>query len=126
METSFLQMINPNSGSLSIFSSQMMLSCHGLSFPLRLACCGKWRVHKCPSSHCWKKPKQPQYFCSSSSPFTPDCQSRSTNHLTVQTDQEPHTPVLLKEVLQYMDIKPGQVRNFCLSICHNFFRFWRI
>lgn len=123
METSFLQMINPNSGSLFIFSSRMMLFCHGLLLPLHLACRGKWRVHKCASSHCWRKPNQPQHFCSSSSPFTPDCQSRSTKHSTLQTDQEPHTPVLLKEVMQYMDIKPGQVRNFCFSICHNLFLF---
>ncbi|XP_047673013.1 probable methyltransferase-like protein 15 isoform X3 [Tachysurus fulvidraco] len=75
---------------------------------LRLACCGKRRMHKCAYSNSWRKPNQTQSFCSSSS-FTPDCQSRSTKHLSLPADQEPHTPVLLKEVLQYMDIKPGQV-----------------
>ncbi|MCI4393062.1 hypothetical protein PGIGA_G00153120 [Pangasianodon gigas] len=88
---------------------QMTLFSHGLLLPLRLACHGKWRVHKCAYSRCWRKPNQPQRFCSSSSPFTPDCHTRSTKHSSLQADQEPHTPVLLKEVLQYMDIKPGQV-----------------
>ncbi|TSP90498.1 putative methyltransferase-like protein 15 [Bagarius yarrelli] len=66
-------------------------------------------MHKSASSSSWRKPNQIQRFCSSSSSFTPDCQSRSPAPSSLPTDQKPHTPVLLKEVLQYMDIKPGQV-----------------
>ncbi|GAA6096609.1 probable methyltransferase-like protein 15 isoform X1 [Tachysurus ichikawai] len=84
---------------------------------LRLACCGKRRMHKCAYSNSWRKPNQTQSFCSSSS-FTPDCQSRSTKHLSLPADQEPHTPVLLKEVLQYMDIKPGQLSKAWRSGLH--------
>ncbi|XP_053349393.1 probable methyltransferase-like protein 15 [Clarias gariepinus] len=89
----------------------MTLFCHGLPLPLRLACRRKWRVHKCEYSRRWWKPNQPQLgFCSGSSPLSPDCHRRSTKQSSLQPNQEePHTPVLLKEVLQYMDIKPGQV-----------------
>lgn len=116
-------MINLNFGSLSIFSFQMSHFWHGLLLPQLLAYRGKWRVHKCAYHCCWRKPNKPQLFSSSSSLFTPDCHSRSTKHSSLQADQKPHTPVLLKEVLQYMDIKPGQVRNFCFLICSIFFFF---
>ncbi|KAK3510100.1 hypothetical protein QTP70_026829 [Hemibagrus guttatus] len=106
-----MQMINPNFGSLSFFSFQMTFFSHGLFLPLRLACRGTRRTHKCAYSRSWRKPNQIQRFCSSSSPFTPNCRSRSTEHSSLPADQEPHTPVLLKQVLQYMDIKPGQVSS---------------
>lgn len=86
----------------------MQLFCRGFFLPVRLGRCGKSRVHKRACSRCWRKPNQPRHFCSSSS-STPELRSRSTKNSSSQPDQEPHTPVLLKEVLQHMDVKPGQV-----------------
>lgn len=39
---------------------------------------------------------------------------------SVSTENPPHTPVMLKEVLHYLDIQPGQVRLHLCYLCELF------
>ncbi|XP_037390308.1 probable methyltransferase-like protein 15 isoform X2 [Pygocentrus nattereri] len=89
----------------------MALSSRGLLMSLCQA-----RLHmqrkvspKCTPGCCWRKLQQPQHVCSISTSSRFDCHSGKTEQSITQTKREAHTPVLLKEVLQYLDIKPGQV-----------------
>lgn len=45
---------------------------------------------------------------------------RSEELSSVSTEKPPHTPVMLKEVLHYLDIKPGQVRLHLCYFCKLF------
>ncbi|XP_062845671.1 probable methyltransferase-like protein 15 [Trichomycterus rosablanca] len=78
--------------------------------PLCLACRATRResprIHALVSS--WRKPQHPQQFCSAFHPSKLDCRSGNMKHFSSQAESEPHTPVLLKEVLQYLDVQPGQ------------------
>ncbi|XP_066510668.1 12S rRNA N4-methylcytidine methyltransferase-like [Hoplias malabaricus] len=89
----------------------MALSSRGLLVPLCQACRHMWRKvpNKYTPSCCWRKLQQPQRFCSSSASSRLGCHSGDTEHYSTQIKREPHTPVLLKEVLQYLDIQPGQI-----------------
>ncbi|XP_035376996.1 probable methyltransferase-like protein 15 isoform X2 [Electrophorus electricus] len=72
----------------------MALPCRGLLVPLFRSSWGRWR--SVPAQY-WRNPQQPGCMCfgSARSSGDPEC--------------EPHTPVLLNEVLHYLDIQPGQV-----------------
>ncbi|XP_029353957.1 12S rRNA N(4)-cytidine methyltransferase METTL15 [Echeneis naucrates] len=41
--------------------------------------------------------------------FGPGHWERSEEHSSISTDKPPHTPVMLKEVLHYLNVQPGQV-----------------
>lgn len=45
----------------------------------------------------------------------PGSRERSEELSSVLTEKPPHSPVMLKEVLHYLDIQAGQV---CLHICY--------
>ncbi|XP_042349643.1 probable methyltransferase-like protein 15 [Plectropomus leopardus] len=63
-----------------------------------LAVCRAWRS--------WKLRLNSSTTCASSGPGSLD---RAEELSSVSTEKPPHTPVMLKEVLQYLDIQPGQV-----------------
>lgn len=52
---------------------------------------------------------------SASSGFDPGTLDKSVELSTVSNTKPPHTPVMLKEVLHYLDIQEGQV---CLHLCY--------
>lgn len=60
----------------------------------------------------WKLSWHSSTVCASSGPGPLD---RSEKLSAVSTEKPPHTPVMLKEVLHYLDIQPGQV---CLHFCY--------
>ncbi|KAI4904442.1 hypothetical protein NFI96_009888 [Prochilodus magdalenae] len=91
---------------------EMAFSSRGLLVSLCQACRQTWRKvsPKFTPSCCQRMLRQPQHVCSSSTPARFDCHSGNTEQSGTQPRREPHTPVLLREVLQYMDIKPGQCK----------------
>ena len=56
----------------------------------------------------WKLSLHSSTVCVSSGPGPLD---RYQEPSSVSTEKPPHTPVMLKEVLQYLDIQLGQVRR---------------
>ncbi|XP_072527284.1 12S rRNA N4-methylcytidine (m4C) methyltransferase [Salminus brasiliensis] len=89
----------------------MVLPGRGSLVHLCQACSHVWRKvpRKCTPSHCWRKQLHPKRPCSGSAPDSPGWHSGNLEQSSTQTQQVPHTPVLLKEVLQYLDIQPGQI-----------------
>lgn len=50
----------------------------------------------------------------------PNCQDPCKESSSFSTEKLPHTPVMVKEVLEFLDLKPGQV---CLHLLFLFFFF---
>nr|XP_046245307.1 probable methyltransferase-like protein 15 [Scatophagus argus]XP_046245315.1 probable methyltransferase-like protein 15 [Scatophagus argus]XP_046245324.1 probable methyltransferase-like protein 15 [Scatophagus argus]XP_046245334.1 probable methyltransferase-like protein 15 [Scatophagus argus] len=76
---------------------------------LRRANLALWRMWRS-----WKLSQHSSTVCASSGPGPgpgpgPDLLYRSEELSSVSTEKPPHTPVMLKEVLQYLDIQPRQV-----------------
>lgn len=57
---------------------------------------------------CWRKLWHPGRPYTSSVPSSPDSDLKSLE-MSTQSEKPFHTPVMVKEVLQFLDIKPGQV-----------------
>lgn len=63
----------------------------------------------------WKLSLHSSTVCASSGPGLSD---RSEELSSVSSEKPPpHTPVMLKEVLHYLDIQPGQVRVHLCYVC---------
>lgn len=62
----------------------------------------------------WKLSLHSSYVCASSGPGPLES---SVDPSSVSTEKPPHTPVMLKEVLHYLDIQLGQV---CFHLCYLF------
>lgn len=67
----------------------------------------------------WKSSPHSSTACASSGPGPLD---RSEELSSVLTPKPPHTPVMLKEVLHYLDVQPGQVRLHLRYFCKLFKR----
>ncbi|KAL1271373.1 hypothetical protein QQF64_030389, partial [Cirrhinus molitorella] len=57
---------------------------------------------------CWRKLWLPERLYTSSVPTSPDSDLKNLE-MSAQSEKPFHTPVMVKEVLQFLDIKPGQV-----------------
>ncbi|XP_048040360.1 probable methyltransferase-like protein 15 [Megalobrama amblycephala] len=57
---------------------------------------------------CWRKLWHPGRPYTGSVPSNPDSEFRNSE-ISTQSERPLHTPVMVKEVLQFLDIKPGQV-----------------
>ncbi|XP_073693192.1 12S rRNA N4-methylcytidine (m4C) methyltransferase [Garra rufa] len=57
---------------------------------------------------CWRKLWLPGRLYTSSVPSNPDSDLKNLE-MSTQSEKPFHTPVMVKEVLQFLDIKPGQV-----------------
>lgn len=62
----------------------------------------------------WKLSLHSSSVCASSG-LGPGPLNRSVELSSVSTEKPPHTPVMLKEVLHYLDIQLGQV---CFHLCY--------
>ncbi|XP_016427162.1 probable methyltransferase-like protein 15 [Sinocyclocheilus rhinocerous] len=57
---------------------------------------------------CWRKLRHPVRHYTGSVTSSPDSEFRNSE-MSSQSEKPFHTPVMVKEVLQFLDIKPGQV-----------------
>ncbi|KAM8762810.1 12S rRNA N(4)-cytidine methyltransferase METTL15 isoform 3-T5 [Acanthopagrus schlegelii] len=57
----------------------------------------------------WRSWKLGQHPCTVHSSSGPGPLDKSEEQSSVSTEKPPHTPVMLKEVLHYLDVQPGQV-----------------
>uniref|UniRef100_A0A8B9KL46 12S rRNA N(4)-cytidine methyltransferase METTL15 n=1 Tax=Astyanax mexicanus TaxID=7994 RepID=A0A8B9KL46_ASTMX len=89
----------------------MVLSGHGSLVQLCQAGRLVWREVSSNFSprRCWRKLQQPQRLCSGSASSGPVWHRGNSEQSSTHTQRVPHTPVLLNEVLQYLNIQPGQV-----------------
>ncbi|XP_073320580.1 12S rRNA N4-methylcytidine (m4C) methyltransferase isoform X2 [Pagrus major] len=76
----------------------MSVHCNPILRKTNLAVWRAWRS--------WKLSLHSSTVCASSGPGPLD---KSEELSSVSTEKPPHTPVMLKEVLHYLDIRPGQV-----------------
>lgn len=60
---------------------------------------------------CWRKLWHPGRPYTGSVPSNLDSEFRNSE-MSTQSERPLHTPVMVKEVLQFLDIKPGQVSQF--------------
>lgn len=67
---------------------------------------------------CWRKLWHPGRPYTGSVPSNPDSEFRNSE-MSTQSERPLHTPVMVKEVLQFLDIKPGQVSQFFIRSQHS-------
>lgn len=78
-------------------------------------CCLLWRSR--PAWRAGRSWLSSRHSSSVSVHSGPGALDGSTQMSPVSAENPPHTPVMLKEVLHYLDVQPGQVRNrICCSV----------
>ena len=72
---------------------------------------------------CWRKLCLLARLCSGSAPLGPTAPKRTAVTSSATSGQQTlHTPVMVKEVLESLDVQPGQVSALTLSLSLHLFR----
>lgn len=84
-------------------------------------CCLLWR--SLAACRAWRSWLSSRHSSSVSVHSCPGILDGSTQLSSVSDENPPHTPVMLKEVLHYLNIKQGQVGNHICSVKEDYFLF---